>query len=258
MTERISLGSTQFDRVTLNQAVSAIVACAREMRSPMPFVVTPNLDHLQRLDNNPNLARAYSEAKFSFADGMPVIWLSRLAGTPLPERVSGADLMPALCRVAGEQKLRVYLLGGGKGVARQAAEKIARDNPGIRCDYRYPPFGFESDEVENGRIVESINRFQPHFLFVGVGSPKQENWIIEHRGQLKAGISLGIGTTIEFMAGNLKRAPIWMQHCGLEWFYRLMLEPRRLAKRYAGNFVFLIRLAIRILRNRWFGQSTIV
>jgi N-acetylglucosaminyldiphosphoundecaprenol N-acetyl-beta-D-mannosaminyltransferase len=249
MRKRIALGPTQFDCITLNQAVAAIVTCALEMRTPSPFVVTPNLDHLQRLDTDHKLSESYSHAEFSLADGMPCVWLSRLAGTPLPERVSGADLLPALCKVAGEQKLRIYLLGGGKGIASRAAENISKDYPGIQCEYYYPPFGFESDPTENARIIEHINQFQPHFLFVGVGSPKQENWIISHRQQLKVGIALGIGTTIEFMAGNLKRAPVWMQRCGLEWFFRLLMEPRRLATRYASNFIYLIQLSLYTIRD---------
>jgi len=257
MIDRISIGHTQFDRVSLDQAVVAIVACAKEMRSPTPFVVTPNLDHLQRLDNNQSLAKAYSEAEFSLADGMPVVWLSKLAGTPLPERVTGADLMPALCRVAGVEKLKVYLLGGGEGTAQIAAENITRDNPGIQCGYYYPPFGFESDDRETQRIIESINQFKPQFLFVGVGSPKQENWIIKHRAEVSAGMALGIGTTIEFMAGSLKRAPLYMQRCGLEWFFRMLMEPRRLVKRYAGNVIYLVKIAIRILLNRWFKATSL-
>jgi N-acetylglucosaminyldiphosphoundecaprenol N-acetyl-beta-D-mannosaminyltransferase len=205
-------------------------------RSTCRYVVTPNVDHIVRLEDDAAFRAAYAAADLVLADGHPLVWASRLVGRPVPERVPGSDLVPRLfanAQAAGRQ-LRVFLLGAAPGVAQQAAHRIRRDWPIVNvvgtCS---PPLGFEHDREENTRILEEIAACAPNVVVVGLGAPKQECWVHRHRGAIRAPVVLCVGATIDFLAGHRRRAPRWMQRLGVEWLYRLLTEPRRLARRYA-------------------------
>lgn len=249
MSTRVTVGGVVFDVMTFGAAVDAVTEVARRREKPSPFVVTPNVDHVLRLRESQELRDLYAGARFSFADGMPVIWASRLAGTPLPERVTGADLVPALCALAAREGLRVYLLGGPPGAAERAAAVLASRHPGLQVGHHCPSFGFEKNDVENERIIALVNAYRPDFLFVGVGAPKQERWIARFRDRLDVGISLGIGAAIEFEAGMIRRAPVWMRRVGAEWIWRMLSDPKRLVRRYAGNAAFA-----KVLWESWRGR----
>ncbi len=237
--KKIQIGNTPFDVLTFDQVADYAVALAKEHRFPASYIVTPNVDHVLRLANQPELKPIYEKADLSLADGMPVVWASQIAGEPLPERVTGADLLPELIRRAHVEGMSVFLMGGPPGSADLAMERFIDQFPGLKIETYCPPFGFEKDPLENQRLLREINDFCPDFLFVGLGSPKQEIWIYENRNRLKVGLCLGIGAAIEFAAGTLARAPYWMQKSGTEWMYRLAMDPKRLAKRYWGNMAFL-------------------
>ncbi len=197
----------------------------------------------------PALRAAYADAAMVLADGMPLVWTSRLLGHPLPERVTGSDLVPALfTAVPSDRSLRVYLLGAAAGVAERAAANIARRWPAVEVVGTYsPPLGFEHDTVENAAILDRIAAARPDVLVVGLGAPKQELWVHEHRDRIAAPVALCVGATIDFLAGQVARAPAWMQTSGLEWLHRLASQPRRLARRYARDAWIFPQLVLRDL-----------
>jgi N-acetylglucosaminyldiphosphoundecaprenol N-acetyl-beta-D-mannosaminyltransferase len=170
------------------------------------------------------------------ADGSPVVVASRLLRRPLPERVAGSDLVPAVFEQAnkgGEKELRVFLLGAGPGVASRAALAIEQRWPNVEVVGTYsPPLGFENDDNENERILSMIAEAGPELLLVGLGAPKQELWVQRHAPRIQAKAALCVGATIDFLAGEKSRSPVWMRRLGLEWLHRLSTEPSRLAKRY--------------------------
>jgi len=218
----------------MSEAVDRIYTWVGSEKKECRFVVTPNVDHAVLFQEHAGLRKAYADAALVLADGMPVVAAARLLGHPLPERVAGSDLAPALF-AAAEQRgtLRVYLLGAGLGVAERAAANIATHWPAVEVVGTYsPPLGFEYDSNENERILARIAAVQPDILIVGLGAPKQELWVQKHRGQIRANVALCIGATIDFLAGEKKRAPRWMRRLGLEWLHRVGSEPRRLLKRY--------------------------
>lgn len=208
------------------------------------YVVTPNLDHLRRVTHSPYLMALAAEADIRVADGMPLLWASRLQGTPLPTRVTGSDLIFSLARALAGAERSVYLLGGNPGTARAAAEILAGHAPGLRIAGTYcPPLGFERDEVEMARIGEALAAAEPDFVFVGLPFEKASELVSTVRGSLPATWFLGLGIAFSFVCGEVRRAPEWMQRNGLEWLYRLMQEPRRLTRRYVlEGFPFVFRL----------------
>ncbi len=247
---RVVIGGAPIDALTLEEAVSVILARAIA-GGPPAYVVTPNAAHLATLQENQVFQAVYRGAWLSVADGLPLVWASRLLHTPLPGRVNGTDLFERLCAGAAERGLSVFLLGGRPGAADAAAEALRRRHPrlliaGTRC----PPPGFERDIDELGRVDEAIRAAHPALLFVGLGAPKQEFWIASHGIRLGVPVALGIGVSFEFVGGMVRRAPRWMQRTGLEWFYRLLTEPRRLWRRYLfGNITFL-----RLVARQWWAQ----
>lgn len=237
----IRLFGMTVDVLTMTETVDAVLAWSRAPRGEAcRFVVTPNVDHAVIFQTNEKLREAYAAASLVLADGAPVVVASRLLRRALPERVPGSDLAPALfTRVAaetpdcGQQPLRAFLLGAGPGVAERAAANIAAVWPGVEVvGTLSPPMGFERDAAENERILAAITAAQPDVLLVGFGAPKQELWTHAHADRINAKVALCIGATIDFLAGEKRRAPKWMRRLGLEWVHRLSTEPRRLAKRY--------------------------
>jgi N-acetylglucosaminyldiphosphoundecaprenol N-acetyl-beta-D-mannosaminyltransferase len=199
------------------------------------FVVTPNVDHTVLLQTHDRLRSAYADADLVLADGLPLVWASRFLRRPLPERVAGSDLVPEFfSTVPAQQPISVFLLGAAPGVANRAAAVIARRWPAVHVVGTYsPPLGFERNEAENCKIIQLIAESRPDVLIVGLGAPKQECWVHQHRASIHAKVALCVGATIDFLAGERKRAPRWMQRVGLEWFYRMSGEPKRLVRRYA-------------------------
>jgi N-acetylglucosaminyldiphosphoundecaprenol N-acetyl-beta-D-mannosaminyltransferase len=198
-------------------------------------VYTPNVDHLVKLQGDREFFDAYNSADFKTCDSKILFYISRLLGSPFKEKISGSDLFPAFYNHHKyNQEIRIFLLGAREGVALGAQQKInAKVGRKIVVGTHSPSFGFEKDEQECDRIIEMINASGATVLAVGVGAPKQEKFIYKYRERFKhVKIFLAIGATIDFEAGNVARAPKWISDLGLEWFYRLVSEPRRLWKRY--------------------------
>lgn len=251
-TTRVEIAGTRIDPLTLGGAVERIVAHARERGAPS-FVVTPNAHHVSMLQSSDVLRTSYASAWLVLADGVPLVWASRLLGTPLPGRVNGTDLFEATCAAAAEAGLSVFLMGGRPGAAEAAARVLTERHPALRVAGTYcPPFGFERDPAESERALEAVRAAAPDVLFVGLGAPKQEKWMHDHVERAGVPVALGIGVSFELVAGMVRRAPRWMQRTGLEWLFRLGMEPKRLWKRYAvtnPHFVWLV------MRQRARGRS---
>ena len=197
------------------------------------WVVTPNLDILRRFTTDRDSRELIGAATHRVADGLPIVWASRLAGTPLPERVPGSDLVLSLPRAAAGAGLSVFLLGGNPGVAAAAARRLEALFPGLEAVESFcPPFGFEHDPGELDEIKRTLQRAQPALVLVGLGFPKQERLIRMLRSQLPGTWFVGVGIGLSFLAEEQPRAPAVLQRVGLEWMYRLLHEPRRLFRRY--------------------------
>lgn len=244
---RVRLLGIEIDAVTFDEAVAAVVAAATDRRRGV--VVTPNVDHIVQLSENAEFRAVYRDALFVFADGAPVVAFSRLRPhTHLPARVTGADLFPRLCAEAATAGLRVALVGGNPGVAQQAAQLLQASHPGLQIVGIYsPPFGFERDGAECARMVDMVNAWRPDMLFLGLGAPKQELWAHRHMSKMDAGPILCVGAAFDFVAGTVSRSPAWMRAIGLEWFWRLISEPKRLAHRYLVRDLRFVPIAIKSL-----------
>lgn len=240
-TRRIKLFGIEIDALAMQEAVRRIEGWLRGAARDCPFVVTPNVDHIVKLSQSPAFIEAYHAAALVLADGKPVILASHLLGAPLPGTVPGSDIVPALFdHVASswQQPLTVFLLGAAPGVAEQAKQKIESQWRGVYVTGLYsPPFGFEHDPAENAKIIALITNANPDLLLIGLGAPKQELWVHCHQKQLPVKAALCIGATIDFLAGNKARAPLWMRRFGLEWLHRMGTEPKRLVKRYLHDAV---------------------
>jgi N-acetylglucosaminyldiphosphoundecaprenol N-acetyl-beta-D-mannosaminyltransferase len=239
----INIAGVNIDRYSFNEVIEIITDRVTAGGAPA-YVVTPNAQHTLTFQHDPHFREIYQNAFLSVPDGVPLLWAAKFLQTPLNGRVNGTDLFEKLCAVAATKGFTVFLLGGRPGAADKAAAILEQRHPGLKIVGTYcPPYGFESDSVELQRIDAAILGAAPQILFVGLGAPKQENWIYAHYRQLGVPVSLGIGVSFELVAGMVKRSPVWMQKAGLEWAFRLLVEPGRLWKRYIlGNptFVWLV------------------
>jgi exopolysaccharide biosynthesis WecB/TagA/CpsF family protein len=210
------------------------------------IVFTPNVDHLVKLQNNQDFIHAYGVADYKVCDSKILLYFSQFLGTPLKEKISGSDLLPAFCNYhQANNDIKIFLLGGAEGVAHEAQAQINhRVKRDIVIASHSPSYGFEQNEAECLEIVQMINQSGATVLAIGVGAPKQEIWISKYKDQLQnIRIFLAIGAAIDFEAGNKQRSPRWMSEAGLEWLHRLLCEPKRLWKRYLMDdipFIWLI------------------
>ncbi|MEB3359662.1 MAG: WecB/TagA/CpsF family glycosyltransferase [Synechococcales bacterium] len=199
------------------------------------IVFTPNVDHVIELNQNPQFREAYAIATHRTCDSQILMYASRFLGTPIREKISGSDLFPAFYHnYRHDEDIRIFLLGGKEGVARRAKDRINQKvGREMVVGAHSPSFGFENRPDECDAIIEKVNQSDATVLAVGVGAPKQEQWIHRYKDQFdQIRLFFALGATLDFEAGNRHRAPQWVSYLGLEWFYRLVQEPRRLYKRY--------------------------
>ncbi len=226
---RVQLLGLTLDALTERQVVDHMMTNASRGRGG--WVITPNLDHLRRFTIDPEFAAFFTQAELVVADGMPLVWASRLQGTPLPERVAGSDLIWSLSAAAAERQVPIYLLGGDPGTGEEAARVLCGRFPGLKISgIECPPFGFEKDQTAVWKIIKRLQTSRPGIVFVALGSPKQEQLIATIRGCLPEAWFIGVGISLSFVSGHVTRAPRWMRR--MEWLHRLAQEPRRLARRY--------------------------
>jgi N-acetylglucosaminyldiphosphoundecaprenol N-acetyl-beta-D-mannosaminyltransferase len=240
---RVNIAGAQVDRYSFQEAVRRIIEHA-SAGGPPAYVVTPNAHHVSLLRDSAHFRMVYDGAWLALADGVPLVWASRLLGTPLPERVSGSDLFPAICKAVAGTGLRVFLLGGRPGAAEEAARVLQERYPGLLvAGFDCPPLGFDKDPEQSRRALDAVRAARPDILFVALGAPKQENWMYENRERAGVPVSIGVGASFDIVAGMFRRAPKWVRKAGLEWLFRTAEEPGRLWKRYAltnPRFVWLV------------------
>lgn len=228
---RVDVGGVEIDVLTESATVATVMRDLAEGRGGV--MVTVNLDHVRRCRSDAAYRDLVARSELVVADGMPLVWASRVQGTPLPERVAGSNLVWSLCRECAAGGRRVFLLGGDPGAAEGARSVLESTFSGLRvCGVLCPERGFERDEARLASIEGEVVSSGADVVFVALGSPKQEYLGERLHLAMPRAWFVGCGISLSFVAGQVSRAPMWMQRCGLEWAHRLAQEPRRLARRY--------------------------
>lgn len=230
--EKQRLMNVYVNNLTMMESVNRIHDMIREKQTS--YVVEVNVDVVMKMEKDPYLKKISDEADLTLVDGQPLVWISKMKGnTPIREKISGSDLVPELLDELSRENRSVFILGGLGDTAKKAAKKVKKHYPGMSIAGTYaPPLGFEKDAKEIEKINHLVAKTHPDLLLACFGCPKQEKWIYENYKKCGAIVSVCAGATVDFLAGNIKRAPRWISQCGLEWFYRFLKEPRRLFKRY--------------------------
>jgi N-acetylglucosaminyldiphosphoundecaprenol N-acetyl-beta-D-mannosaminyltransferase len=227
---RVRIGQLEVDAVTFAEALERIASLVQSKAGGAVF--TPNVDHVVKAERDAAFREAYARADLCLPDGMPLIWASRLMGTSLPEKVSGSDLVLPLMRLAAERRWRVYIVGGAPGVADEAGERL-RNELGVRIvGTDAPAVGLDGAAEDSEQALERLCGARADLVLVAFGAPKQELWIDRFSDRIAPAVAIGVGASLDFLTGRVRRAPAWMSHAGLEWLFRLAHEPRRLGRRY--------------------------
>jgi exopolysaccharide biosynthesis WecB/TagA/CpsF family protein len=247
----VAILGVPFHRITIGDAVDRIETMVSDGRCH--YVVTPNVDFLVKVQRDDSLRRILVKADLVLCDGKPIVWASHWLGEALPSRVSGSDLVPLVLQLAADRGWRVFLLGGSPEVALEAARRIAAAHPTLPEVAHYSPPYSTLAKMDNAEIRRRVREAAPQIVLVCFGCPKQEKWMSEQCDAVGIPVMIGAGATIDFLAGKMARAPLWMQRSGTEWLFRLMQEPRRLAKRYADD---LLHFFPAVLLQRWRQRHT--
>lgn len=245
---RVDVLGVRIDPISFDAAVDKMLGWMSQDGANGHYVVTPNINHLVLYHEDERFRAAYSRASLVVADGRYIVLLSKVLRNAVPEPVNGSDLVPAIFDTAQQRatRIKVFLLGALEGVAECAAGKIVEHWSCVDIVGVYsPPMGFDNDPDESAAIRALIRDASPDLLVVGVSPPRQEIWLSENIGRMHVKSAICAGATIDFLAGKVRRAPRWMQRFGLEWVYRVMSEPGRLAPRYARDAAVMIWLLIR-------------
>lgn len=249
-TNRVRLFGADIDLLSMSQTVGLVDTWLLEPQKSCRFVVTPNVDHIVKFQTDKGLQVAYQQASLIVTDGKPVVWAASLLGVDIPGTVPGSDLVPAIFEHAqsNHKPLTVFLLGAMPGVAERARDVIHSSWPMVKIvGTLSPDFGFDKKPAVSQAICEQINASGADLLVLGLGAPKQELWITKYAPLISVKVALCVGATIDFIAGEKSRAPLWMQKIGLEWLHRMLSEPRRLAKRYIIDAIVFPKLIF----NEW-------
>jgi N-acetylglucosaminyldiphosphoundecaprenol N-acetyl-beta-D-mannosaminyltransferase len=242
---RYDVLGVQVDAVGPAEAVAFARQAVSDRRRT--YVVVANVHSVMEARSHPPVAAAVAAADLTVPDGMPLVWMGRLQGHARVERVYGPDLTLALCDEAALRGWRCFFYGGAAGVAEALAAAMRRRHPGLLVTGTgAPPFRPLTDE-EDAREVAALEAARPDLVFVGLGCPKQELWMASHRSRLEAPVLVGVGAAFDMHAGRLRQAPRFLMRIGLEWLFRLLVEPRRLWRRYAVNNPWFMILAARQL-----------
>jgi len=236
--------NTQISNVSMEESLHEIER--RIFAKEKSYVVAVNVDVVMKMEKDDYLKEITDKADIVLVDGKPLVWIAKLYKRPVKEKISGSDLVPLLCEGAARKGHSIFILGGKEGIAKQAKRKLEQKHPEIKIVGEYSPkFGFEKDSNEVEKVNGIISAAKPDILIVCLGCPKQEKFIYENYEKYEATVSICAGATVDFLAGNVKRAPRWMSNAGLEWFYRFIKEPRRMFKRYFIDDVKIVGLIIK-------------
>ncbi|WP_051261366.1 WecB/TagA/CpsF family glycosyltransferase [Desulfovibrio inopinatus] len=226
------------DNLTTSQVIERIEIF---IASGQPhYVATANVNFIAMALSDPEFSDVVRMADIITPDGMPVVWAARQLGKPVQERVTGADLVPALCALAARKGYSVFFLGGATGIAEAAVANLKKLHPELNAHYYSPDFN-PLLEMEHDTILEAVQAAAPDMLFVSFGAGKAEKWIRMHLHKLDVPVAMGVGATVDFLAGRVRRAPAIIQRLGLEWFFRLAMEPRRMFRRYLYDGIIFFR-----------------
>jgi len=245
---RVRIGHAWIDALTFDEAVLEIERLIETGKGGSVF--TPNVDHLVQLEREENapFREAYGDASLCLVDGQPLLWASHLLGSPLPEKVSGSDLIVPLVARAEKKRWRVYMIGGAPGIGALAAEKLQDQFDVEIVGIEAPHVTKSGEPVEGQAVIDRMAHARPHLVFVAFGAPKQELFIRRALPAIGPAVAVGVGAGFDFIAGKMRRAPRWMSDGGLEWLFRLAQEPRRLAKRYLLDDPRVVSILYRTLR----------
>lgn len=236
-----ALLNTYVSNLTMDEAITNIEDLVENKKKS--YIVAINVDVVMKIESDSYLKQITDEAEMVLVDGQPLVWVAKMHKKPVKAKISGSDLVPLLCKKAADKGYTVYILGGKDGIAEKAKKRLEKKHPNIKIVGTYaPPMGFEKSEEEINKVNKKISEANPDLLIVCFGCPKQEKFIYENYQKYDATVSVCAGATVDFLAGNIKRAPKWMSKCGLEWLYRFFKEPKRLFKRYFVDDVKIIKL----------------
>ena len=228
---RIKFLNTYIDSLTAQEAKTQVDRMVQKRRPQ--YVVTPNTDIVMLMQKNPDLLDICNKADLILTDGEMVVKLSKFLGNPIKERVAMTDFVWDVCDLAVEKNYRIFLFGGKEDVLEKGRKRIQEKYPNLNiCGHYSPPLGFDNNPVELKKSLELISESKADILIVFLGCPKQERFIAKYKDEYQVPVSITMGGCIDFIGADIKRAPMWMQKSGLEWFFRFAQEPKRLFKRY--------------------------
>lgn len=228
---RIKFLNTYIDSLTAQEAKAQVDQMVQKRRPQ--YVVTPNTDIVMLMQKNPDLLDICNKADLILTDGEMVVKLSKFLGNPIKERVAMTDFVWDVCDLAVEKNYRIFLFGGKEDVLEKGKKRIQKKYPNLNiCGHYSPPLGFENNPVELKKSLDLISESKADILIVFLGCPKQERFIAKYKDEYHVPVSITMGGCIDFIGADIKRAPMWMQKSGLEWFFRFAQEPKRLFKRY--------------------------
>lgn len=242
--QKQQLLNTYVNNLTMSETIDAVEELIKSEKKS--YVVAINVDVVIKIENDPYLKKIVDNADMVLVDGKPLVWISNFYGKPLKAKISGSDLVPLLCEEASKKQYSIFIIGGKEGVSGQAKQNLEKRLPGIRIVGTYAPtYGFEKNDAELNKINTLLSEAKPDLLIACFGCPKQEKWIFENISKYDAKVSICAGATVDFLAGNIKRAPRWMSEHGLEWLYRFLQEPKRMFKRYFIDDMKIFRLILK-------------
>ncbi len=243
MIASVDLLGVRIDNVTIDEVLECIDRFLNE--SELQLICTPNADHVVKAWHDAEFRSIINQSSLAIPDGMAVIYGSRLLGTPLQGNVAGRLLVPRLCERISRTGHRIFFFGAGPGVAQEAADQLTAQYPGLIVAGTFSPsYGFEADPIENARALAMINACNPDILLVALGAPKQEKWMAANRDLIGARVAIGVGGTFDIIAGRVREAPRVATRFGFEWLFRMVQEPRRLARRYLIDDQQFVRVVV--------------
>lgn len=256
--ERLVMMGVPFDCVSSSEVVDRVDVMIDTGAPHLVATANANFLRLARRDNE--LHQVLCEADLVVCDGMPLVWASRWLGLPLPERVAGSELVPRLLDRAEAKGHRVFFLGGSEEVLQEASVAMRKQWPRLTLAGTYSPPYAPLEEMDHAAITDRIAQTQADLLLVSFGCPKQEKWLARYLPASGAAVGIGVGATVDFLAGRVRQAPMWMRRCGLEWVWRMCQEPKRLVARYRDDLLIVVPIMLRQWccerKIRWGTRST--
>lgn len=229
--DTVSMFGMTINSVTLSEVLETV---SRQIESrESGYMLTPNVDHVCEFQESAEFREAYQNCFLVLPDGMPILWAGKLLGRPIKEKISGSDLVYWLSEYAALKGYSIFFFGANEGIAQRASEILKKKYPGLKVAGVYsPPMGFEKDPELVAEAIRIVKDAKPDICYVALGTPKQDLWCYQSHKKTGVPVQVGIGISLNFVTGDVTRAPLWMQRSSLEWVWRLFQEPRRLMKRY--------------------------